>query len=343
LKAVCITKHGSPDVIKYLDIDEPECNRKSIKVKIKASSINHLDLWVRKGIENHPVKFPRILGSDGAGEIIELGADVRGYNIGDDVVIQPGIFSSDSNFAKEGMENYSSSYGILGETCNGVQADFVVLDVGNIYPMPKNLSYEEISSMTLTFMTAYQMLVERANLNKNENVLIYGATSGVGSAAIQIAKDKECRVYATVGSNEKENFAYNMGADVVMNHNDKNFYSMVKEKLGRNRFDVIFEHIGDATWGNTMKLLGRGGRVVTCGATTGANVQINLKHLFFKQQSILGSTMSNIRVFRKVMDLVESGVYYPVVDKILSFKEAAIAHQIIEDRTNLGKIVLTNR
>ena len=197
--------------------------------------------------------------------------------------------------------------------------------------------------MTLTFMTAYQMLVERANLDKNENILIYGATSGVGSAAIQIAKGKECRVYATVGSAEKEDFAYKMGADVVVNHNDKNFYSMIKEKLGKNRFDIIFEHIGNATWENTMKLLGRGGRVVTCGATPGPNVQINLQHLFFKQQSILGSTMSNIRVFRKVMNMIESGVYYPIVDKILPFKEAAIAHQIIEDRKNLGKIVLTNR
>ena len=145
------------------------------------------------------------------------------------------------------------------------------------------------------------------------------------------------------GDEEPYDYYLNIGADVVINHNDKNYYSITKEKLGKSRFDVIFEHIGKTTWNNTMKLLGRGGRVVTCGATTGSDVMINLKHLFFKQQSILGSTMSSIHTFKKVVKLIEEGAYFPVIDKILSFKDAAIGHKIIESRKNLGKVVLTNR
>ena len=341
MKAVFIDSHGSPEVLKYSDIDEPSCTPNKIKIQIKSSSINHLDLWIRKGIPGLHISLPRILGSDGAGRIVEVGRDVKNFwgKVGDDVVIQPGVYDPKCKQSILGNENLSSTYGILGETHDGVQSEFVILDPINIYKMPSHLSYSEISSMPLTFMTAYHMLFERAKVLKDDLVLVYGGSSGVGSAAIQILKNLGCQIISTVGSTDKINYVEDLGADSVFIH-DSSLYSKTRDYLGKRKVDVVFEHIGKETWDTTIKILNTGGRVVTCGATTGADVKINLSHLFFKQQSILGSTMSNISSFNKVLQKISNKEYFPMIDTIFCASDIQRAHQRIENRKNLGKVVL---
>ena len=345
MKAIQINEHGSIEVLKLSEIDEPECVDSKVKIKIKACAINHLDIWVRKGFENLILPLPLILGSDASGTIVEKGKDVENYNIGDDVVIQPGTFKSSCEISKKGKENYSKTYGVLGETENGVQAEYVVLDPINIFNKPEHLSYIESSSMQLVFMTAHQMIVDRAELQAEETILIYGATSGVGSAAIQIAKDIGAKVVTTVGDKNKVDYAYKMGADYVVLHNENNFDKNIKEiskgwAADSNGIDVVFEHIGFKTWNKSLRILNKGGRIVTCGATTGSEVAIDLTHLFIKQLSILGSTMSNMTTFENVMMKINNKNYKPFVDKVYNFNDIKDAHRRIENREHIGKVVL---
>ena len=340
MKAIQIHEHGDVNVLKYDDIDYPKSHNDKVILEVKSASINHLDLWVRRGWPNFDVELPLILGSDASGTLVEIGSNVKGWNVGDDVLVQPGIFCADCLFCNTGRENFCLKYGILGETMHGVQAEFISLNPQNIYPKPSIYTFEEAASMPLVFMTAYQMLVRRARLTSNETVLVYGANSGVGSAAIQIAKSFDSMVIATVGTDEKKNHAFDLGADYVVNHYRENLYNNIKDIVGRKGIDVIFEHVGYKTWTNSVKLLAKGGRLVTCGSTTGSRVDIDLKHLFMKQQSILGSTMSDIISFNEVMDRINSGILKPFVDKIFPFIDIQSAHEYIENGNQIGKVVL---
>ena len=339
MKAVQIKAHGSFDVLNFTDIDEVSCPPDKVKVKVKFSSINHLDLWIRKGVPGLHIDLPRILGSDAAGVVADVGADIGKFKVGEDVVVQPGVFDPNCEVSKTGNEHLSPSYGILGETHDGVQSEYIYLDPIHLVSMPQLLTHEEASSMGLTFMTAYEMLVKRTKIKKDETVLIYGGTSGVGSAAIQIAKDAGCRVISTCGSNEKIKHIESIGADHVLVH-DSSLYTSLKHYLGNKKVDVVFEHIGAKTWETSMRVLSKGGRLVTCGATTGANVEINLAHLFFKNLSILGSTMGSIDTFNTVMKKINAGVYKPIIDKIFDASDVVNAHKYIEERKNIGKVLL---
>ena len=341
MKAAVIKEHGDLNVLNVLNVDEPSCPPDMVKVNIKASSINHLDIWVRKGIPGINIPLPMILGSDGAGVITETGSEVELFKSGDRVVIQPGVYDPECRHSKAGNENFSATYGILGETQPGVQCNYVVLKPENIYPMSKNLSFPEAASMQLVFMTAYQMIVKRALLKASETILIYGATSGVGAAAIQIAKDIGAKVITTVGKETKFDYAFQLGADHVFNHSDCNYFSGINNIVKKDKVDVVFEHPGLKTWAVSMKLLARGGRIVTCGSTTGHDVKIDLRHLFSKQQSILGSTMSNLDSFIDVQSKIEMNAYRPFVDKIYPLEDIREAHKRVEEREHLGKVVVS--
>ena len=341
MKSIRIHKHGNTDVLKVENVAQPKTYDNQVKIKIKASSMNHLDIWVRNGLPGLPIPLPLTLGSDAAGEIIEVGNNVKNFKVNDKVVIQPGTFNNTYNDLQRRKENYSQSYGILGETEDGVQSEYVCLDEKNIHKMSDFLSFHEASSMQLVFMTSYQMLVTRANLLKSETVLIYGGSSGIGSAAIQIAKDIGAFVITTVGDKNKEKHAYEMGADIVLFHyNNDNLCSQVKDVTQNKLCDVVFEHVGLKTWQTSLKSLARGGRIVTCGSTTGANVSFDLRYLFMKQQSILGSTMSSIDSFINVMNKIEDKKYKPFVDEIFSFNDIKKAHLYMEESKQKGKIVL---
>jgi NADPH:quinone reductase-like Zn-dependent oxidoreductase len=216
MKAVRIFEHGNHDVLIVDEIARPECNDNSALVEIKACSLNHLDIWVRNGLPGIPINLPLIMGSDAAGTITRCGKNIKDFKVGDDIVVQPGTFDLSNEKQTISKENYSPGYGIIGETSDGVQTEYVNLGQNNIYKKPEHLTYEEAASMQLVFMTSYQMIVKRAKLTCDEKILIYGGTSGVGAAAIQIAKDIGATVIATVGDRKKENFAYDVGADYVL-------------------------------------------------------------------------------------------------------------------------------
>jgi len=340
LKAIQIKKHGDVEVLNCSEINEPVCPPNKIKIKVKACSINHLDIWVRSGIPGLNLPLPLILGSDGAGFVTEVGNKIKSFKVNDEVIVQPGTYDKNSIMVKNGKENFSKTYGILGETEDGVQAEYVILDPINVYLKPKHLSFIEAASMPLVFMTSYQMLVERAKLINDEIVLIYGGTSGIGMAAIQIARDIGAKIITTVGNDNKIEYAMNLGADYVINHNDDDMLKKIKDITNRG-VDVVFEHIGPLTWQNSLKSLSIGGRIVTCGATTGKSVSIDLRHLFMKQQTILGSTMSSISVFEKVINKINNKKYSPYIDKIYKFKDVKKAHLRMENRKHFGKIILT--
>jgi NADPH:quinone reductase-like Zn-dependent oxidoreductase len=342
MKAIRIHEHGGIDVLRCEEIPEPKCPSNKVKIQIKASALNHLDLWIREGFPGMPLPLPLTLGSDGAGIISEVGSEIENWNIGDEVVIQPNVYCGECESCERGQENYCDTYGIIGETQNGVQSEYYIAEPNNIYPKAKHLTFEEASSMQLVFLTSYQMLVTRANLQKSDTVLIYGATSGIGSAAIQIAKDIGATVITTVGANSKIEYAKNIGADFVVRHDDENWVKQVKNIVKKKGVQVIFEHPGEKTWQQSMRLLSKGGRVVTCGATTGPLASFDLRHLFMKQQSILGSTMSDIKSFKSVMQKIEMGIYKPFVDKSYPLSDIKKAHQRLENREQFGKIVLIN-
>ena len=340
MKSIRIYEHGGVAKLIFDDIPQPVCHPKNIKIKIKATSINHLDLWIRSGLLRKEINLPMTLGSDGSGTIVELGEDITELNIGDDVVIQPGTFCSKCLDCKNGNENYCLKYGILGETQNGTQAEYIVVNAQNIHIKPKHLTFEEAASMPLVFMTAHQMLIKKANMKPNETVLIYGGSSGVGSAAIQIARDLGAKVIATAGSDDKCEYSKTMGAHYVINHHHTNWLSKVKSITNNKGVNIVFEHIGSETWESSLKILAKGGRIVTCGATTGPDVKINLAHLFIKQHSIYGSTMSDINTFNNVMIKINDKKYMPIVDRVFKMENVRLAHQYIEQRKQKGKIIL---
>jgi NADPH:quinone reductase-like Zn-dependent oxidoreductase len=340
MKAVVIYEHGGIDKLIYDDLIQPNCKSNQIKIQMKATSINHLDLWIRTGVSGLPINFPMILGSDGSGTIVEVGRDITEYHVDDDVLIQPGTFCSKCHHCVSGKENYCLEYGILGKTQHGTQAEYIVVNPINIHLKPQHLTYEEAASMPLVYMTAYQMLIKRANLLPEDTVLIYGGSSGVGSAAIQISRELGAEVIATAGDDEKCKYSKKIGAHHVINHNQDNWMEEAKNITHGNGVNVVFEHIGSVTWENSLRILAKGGRIVTCGATSGSEVKINLTHFFMKQHSFYGSTMSDINSFNEVIHKIINNKYMPIVDKVFKMENVRLAHQYIEDRQQMGKVIL---
>ena len=338
MKAIRIHKCGGPEVLRWETVPDPLCLPNQVLVQMKAMSINHLDIWVRNGLFNYPL--PIIMGSDGAGVIVEVGQEVEGWKVGDAVIIQPGTYCGNCQFCQKGKENICADYGILGETENGTQCELMALNSEQLERKPDFLSFEEAAAFPLVFLTSYSMLIRRAKIQNRETILILGAGSGVGSAAIQIAKLYNCRIIATGGDEKKLQLAKSLGADYVINHSAEIIHKRVKEITDGVGADIVFEHVGEATWNSSLKSLRRGGRLVTCGATTGANVSINLRHLFIKNLSILGSTMGDRKAFSEVVEWLAQGKIKPVVDRVFSMSEVAKAHVHIENRQQFGKVVL---
>jgi|TARA_Y100000294_G_C8554643_1_gene336719 NADPH:quinone reductase-like Zn-dependent oxidoreductase len=339
MKAIRIHEHGGADALKWDDIPEPELSVNQVLVDIKATSLNHLDIWVRKGIPGVPL--PLITGSDAAGIISEVGDGVKKSRIGEKVMIQPLIFCGKCASCNKGKENLCKSMGIMGENCQGVNAERIIVEESQAIPFPDQLSFEAAASFALVAQTSFQMLVRRANLQAGEFVLIWGASSGVGSMGIQIAKVKGATVIAISGTNEKCEKAGLLGADHILNYKTDDIFSEVKSLTNGKGIDVVFEHVGQETWNISMKSLARGGRVVTCGATTGFKANLNLTHLFFKQQSILGSTMGSVSSFDGALTLLNEGKIKPVIDRIFPISEIQSAHEYLESSMQFGKVVLS--
>ena len=338
MKAVRIHEHGGRDVLTYEDIPIPAIKPNECLVKIRAAALNHLDLWVRKGIPGVPL--PMIMGSDGAGIIEKIGSKVEDLSIGDRVLIQPLTYCGTCRWCKEGKENYCEKWGIFGENQDGTQCEYMALSTEHLRLIPKGMSFEEAAAFPLVAETAYAMLVDRANIQPGEIVFVWGASSGVGSMAIQIAKARGCKVITTIGNALKGELAKQLKADLIINYKEDDLAKKVKEFTELQGVDVVVEHVGAKTWETSLRLLGKGGRLVTCGATTGSEARFDIRRLFYKQQSLLGSTMGNVKSLDRALDLYRKGHIKPIVDKCFKMSDIKLAHEYLENGNQIGKVIV---
>jgi len=323
MKAVRIHEDGGPEVLRLDEVEDPVPGPGEVLIRLKAASLNHLDIWLRQGLPSVPK--PRILGADGAGVVEALGEGVDGFEVGQRVVLNPGL--------RNGAE-------IVGEHRDGTHAELIAIPRENVHPIPEELSFEEAAAFPLVYETAYRMLVTRAGLREGEWVLVWGIGSGVGSAAFLIAKALGARVVVTSSDDGKLERARELGADETVNHESGDVVSVVKEAT-EGGVHVVVEHVGEATWKTSLQVARTGGRIVVCGATSGPNPPANLHRIFWKQLSILGSTMGTAEDFAGVYELVASGRVKPLVDRVFPLEEAAEAHRHLESGKQFGKVVLT--
>jgi NADPH:quinone reductase-like Zn-dependent oxidoreductase len=340
MKAIVYAAHGGPEVMQYKDVPEPQIGPYEALVRVHACALNHLDLWLRMGLPGTHVPLPHIPGSDIAGEVARVGDKVTNVKVGERVLLQPGISCGQCANCLCGQDSMCPSYTLFGQGVDGGCAEFVKSPAVNCVPIPEKLSFEEAAAFPLVSLTAWHMLIGRAKLQPAETVLVLGAGSGVGSAAIQIAKAAGARVIATAGSDEKLEKARELGADAVINHSTQKIADEVKRLTNRRGVEVVFEHVGQATWENSIRSLAVGGRLVTCGATTGFDGAINIAYLFTRHLSILGSFMGSKAELFSALELLRRGLLKPVIDVVLPLEKCAEAHKRMENREQFGKIVL---
>ena len=338
MKAVIVREHGGVDKLLIEGAPKPVIRPDEVLISVKAAGINHLDLWVRKGVPGHKFPLPMIPGTDVAGVIAEKGALVDNVKVGDRVAVMPGFASPTSDEALSGTIHLARDYGIFGETRNGGCAEFMDAPAVNLLRMPDAMSFTDAAACPLVFLTAYTML-RKADLQPGELVLMHAAGSGVTSAGIQIARLMGATVITTAGSDDKLVKAKALGAHYTINYKTQDFVEECK-KINRAGMDVIFDHVGPETFAGNMKAIKWGGRIVTCGSTTGAEVPLNLRAVFFKRVSIIGSTMGPKADQLTVWKLLTQGKLRPVVDRVFPVCEVAKAHEYIESRKAFGKVVL---
>jgi NADPH:quinone reductase-like Zn-dependent oxidoreductase len=327
VRAVRIHEDGGPEVLVLEEAPDPEPAPGEVLVRLRATALNHLDVWIRKGLPSVPK--PRILGADGAGVVEALGDGVTGFDLGERVVLNPGI------------EAGGGRIHVLGEHGDGTNAELIAVPATNVHPIPESLSFEEAAAFPLVFETAYRMLVTRAGLREGEWVLAWGVGGGVSTAALAIGKALGARVLVTSSSDAKLERARELGADATVNHATGDVKAAALEATEGRGVDVVIESVGEATWTTSLQVAAPGGRITVCGATSGPNPPAALHRIWWKQLSILGSTMGTGEDFAGAYELVTSGRARPVVDSVLPLEEIRTAHERLEAGEQLGKIVLT--
>ena len=332
--AVRFHEHGGPEVLKYEEAPEPEAGPGEAVVRVHACALNHLDLWQRRGMEKVRIPFPHISGADIAGEV------VSGELAGRRVMLQPGVSCGRCGQCLAGQDNLCPGYDLLGYMCQGGYAELVKAPLANLVPIPDGVGFVEAAAFPLVFLTAWHMLVARAGVRVGEDVLVLAAGSGVGQAAIQIARLLGARVFATGGSEEKLERARALGAHAAIDHYRQDIAAEVRTLTSRRGVDVVVEHVGSATWEKSVRSLARGGRLVTCGATTGPSGPIDIRYLFSRQISLLGSYMGTKSELLQVASFFFDGRLTPIIDRTFPLADAAEAHRRLEQKEQFGKIVL---
>ncbi|MBI5756512.1 MAG: zinc-binding dehydrogenase [Nitrospirae bacterium] len=342
MKASIFREFGGPEKLVYEDVPVPSIGRDEVLVRVRACALNHLDIWVRQGIPAYKLFLPHISGCDISGVVESVGDDVDITRIkqGGRVIIAPGLSCFKCSYCLSGMDNLCETFRIIGGQVDGGYAEYAKAPAINIIPIPDGISFEEAAAFPLTFLTSWHMLLERARLAPGEDVLIIGAGSGIGTAAVQIAKLAGARVIATAGSDEKLELAKKLGADEIINHSREDFSQRVKEITNGRGVDVVFEHVGHATWDKSMASLAKNGRLITCGATTGPEVKIDLRYVFMRQQTIMGSIMGTRRELLQITNLIGQGKLKPVIDSTYPLSDARKAQERMLNRENFGKIIL---
>ena len=340
MKAVIFERHGGPEVLKLTEVADPQIKANEVLVEVRACALNHLDVWVRTGLPGIKIPLPHILGNDVAGVVRVVGELVGWVKADDEVMVQPGVSCGHCAECLAGRDNMCDDYDIIGYRRNGGYAELVAVPGVNVIPKPKDLSWPEAAALPLVTLTAWHMLVTRAQLQPGEDVLVHAAGSGVGSLAIQIAKLRGARVIATASAEEKLSQARELGADQTINYTRDDWPKEVKKLTNGRGVDVVFEHTGAATWPGSILSLKKGGRLVTCGATSGFDARTDLRHVFYRHLTILGSMMGSKAELLAAMKFIESGQIHAVVDRALPLAEARQAHELMEDRAQFGKLVL---
>jgi NADPH:quinone reductase-like Zn-dependent oxidoreductase len=340
MKAARIHQHGGPEVLVYEDAPEPKLKPDQVLVRVRACALNHLDLFVRAGIPGMRFAMPHVLGSDIAGEVVAAGELCKRVQPGWRVLLAPGTSCRQCEQCLSGNDNLCRSYTLFGYGRDGGNTELLAAPEYSAIRIPDDLSFEEAAAVPLVFLTAWHMLMARAQLQPGEDVLVLAASSGVGSAAIQIAKMFQCRVIATAGGEAKLARARELGADHVIDHYRQDVGAEVRALTGKRGVDVVVEHVGVATWPRSLQALTPGGRLVTCGATTGYDAAIDLRYLFSKQWSLLGSFMGTMGELHRVLKFVFRKQLRPVIDRVYPLAEIRSAHQRLEAKEQFGKIVV---
>lgn len=338
MKAVRFHQHGGPEVLVLEDAPEPAAREGHAVVRVRACALNHLDLWQRRGLERVTIPFPHISGADVAGEVVETvnGESTPGLR----VMLQPGLSCGVCAECLAGRDNRCARYDVLGYQSDGGYAEYVRVPLANLIPIPPHIPFVDAAAFPLTFLTAWHMLFNRARVQEGDVVLVLAAGSGVGHAAVQLARHAGAFVIATAGTAEKLDLAAKLGADATVNHAASDIAAEVRRITAGRGADIVIEHVGKATWQASVKCLARGGRVVTCGATTGHDTGLDLRHLFGRQLSLLGSYMGEKPELLRAARLFFGGSVRPVVDRVFPLADAAEAQRYLEDRRQFGKVVL---
>jgi NADPH:quinone reductase-like Zn-dependent oxidoreductase len=340
MKALYFKEHGELDVLQYGEVADPEIGPGEIKVRVRATALNYLDIWVRRGWPGLKLQMPHWCGADVAGEIVELGGGVSGWQVGQRVVADPGINSCKDQFTARGQDSLSPGYHVLGEHRRGGAAEYVVLPADGLVSMPDELDFADAAAPLLVTLTAWRMLIHRAALRAGESVLVVGSGGGVNSMAIQIAKLAGAFVYAVAGNQAKAKLAKELGADVVLDRSGCDWPRELYKLTEKRGVDLIVDNVGKATLAASMQALARGGRIVIVGNTSGPKTEIDIRFIFGKQISLIGSTMGTHQDFKDVLALLWGGKLKPVIDRQMPLSEGKKAYEMMEKGQQMGKIVL---
>ncbi len=341
MKALYFEEHGELDVMQYGDVPEPKPGPGQVKVRVRATALNYLDIWVRRGWPGLKLEMPHWCGADVAGDIVDLGEGVSDWQVGQRVVANPGINLFEDEYTARGEDCVSPGYHILGEHQRGGAAEFIVLPVGGLAALPDEVDYPEAAAPLLVTLTAWRMLVHRARLRAGESVLVVGSGGGVNSMSIQIAKLAGASVYAVASNDKKARLAKELGADVVLDRSQVDWGREIYKLTQKRGVDVIVDNVGKATLTTSMQALARGGRIVIVGNTSGPQTEIDIRFIFGKQISLIGSTMGTHQDFRDVVGLLWTGKLRPVIDRVMPLSDGRQAYELMEKGAQLGKIVLT--
>ena len=340
MKAVLFNDHGDRDVIEYGEIPDTEPGPAEVRVAVRAGALNHLDVWTRRGLPGLNLAMPHIPGSDAAGVVESVGERVSRFSPGDRVAVSAGIHCGECEFCRDGDPTRCVDFHLLGEHTRGVHAEVATVPEQALVPVPEGVDWETAAAAPLVFQTAWRMLVTRADLRPGESVLVLGASGGVGHAAVQIAAHLGAEVYATASTDEKLDYAREVGADHTINYEDVSVVDAIREHTNKRGVDVVVDHIGAATWRDSLASLARGGRLVTCGATTGPHPETDINRIFWNQLEVIGSTMGTPGEVDDVLELVWDGTFEPRIRARLPMSEASEGHRLLEEREGFGKVVL---
>jgi NADPH:quinone reductase-like Zn-dependent oxidoreductase len=340
MKALYFDEHGELDVVKYGDVPDPKPGPGEVLIRVHACALNFLDIWVRRGWPGLKLEMPHWCGADVAGEIAELGENVSDWQVGQRVVVDPGVSLVEDEYTRRGEDSVSPGYHILGEHRRGGAAEYLTVPAGNLAAIPDNINYPEAAAPLLVGLTAWRMLMHQAGLRAGESVLVVGAGGGVNSMAIQIAKLAGASVYVVAGNAEKSERARQLGADVVLDRSQVDWGKEIFKLTSRRGVDIVVDNVGQATITKSMQAVARGGRIVIVGNTSGPQAEIDIRFIFGKQISLIGSTMGSHQDFRDVIDLLWAGKIKPVIHQIMPLSEGCDAYRLMEAGEHFGKILL---